>query len=412
MADYILTVSPPLPISVPISASVPLSATTPVLDFTSQYNSQLIALLLAGFSGIYQTSSVLEMDFTNSENSGYIAALLSSFVGTYQEAPASTYRQPGILRGVNLASQYVRGVSTMIDTDWQILYDNNVDHIRIPMAGVNLFTDLTFTAFKPEAIARVDALITAAIAKGFRCILDCHPVLGSTDPITNTITNIQNYWSMVAGRYKDYDDGILYEILNEPEASLNDGGAWRTFHQNIIGFLRLIDPTPGRKILVDARYAGYPTGLTDMNPLRVNGVIDRDVIYSFHYYDPFPFTHQDSPFTAFDPIKGMNYETTAAETNALFILYGIAGTTAGRIKDYNRAQILLDFQAVKNWASANNLDIHCGEFGVWNEVTPAMGATKWFSDVIFSANAVGCPYTLFAYGSNFPLLPEYLAQIA
>jgi endoglucanase len=321
---------------------------------------------------------------------------------------------PTFHAGVNLGQRHISGDLPLSGADFDKFKSFNCDHIRLEVAPYHLFTDRDFNAFKPDNLARIHSFINFCYERRIRVLFDIHPLLGSLDPIIDTINGIQQIWSMVIGEFGNAGDWLYWEILNEPEGPLNDGGAWQAFHQNIVLFNRSIDPFPTRKILCCSRYAGYPTGLTDRFAIKLADGVTKDpnVVYTFHSYDPFPFTHQSASFSPFDPITNLPYPTFAADVDARMTALGIVGNTAARVKDYNRTQLTADFQAIRDWANAQGgLNLHCGEFGVWNEVGEDLGLLTYFADTIAAANQANVPYTLFAYQSNFPITDNIFALI-
>jgi hypothetical protein len=73
---------------------------------------------------------------------------------------------------------------------------------------------------------------------------------------------------------------------------------------------------------------------------------DRNILVTFHYYDPFHFTHQGATWAGEEVKK-------------------LSGITWG--SDADRAQLKGDFDTVAAWAAANQRPILLGEFGAYDK---------------------------------------------
>lgn len=160
---------------------------------------------------------------------------------------------------------------------------------------------------------------------------------------------------------------------------------------------------------------------------------DTAVLFSFHYYDPYQFTHQgaswndarylaDVPYPALARAAADSLEATAAaigESN----LAGNQKSTAyrdaqRRLESYRRSgfdsnAIAKCFEQVANWARSQGVTrdrVMLGEFGARKTDLQSSGSraaerAQWFHDVREQAEAYGFGWAVWAYrgGGGFAL---------
>lgn len=111
---------------------------------------------------------------------------------------------------------------------------------------------------------------------------------------------------------------ICFDLLNEPDIVNPDGAtaedyqfvrdAWNSLASLTTGDIRAIDP--GRCIVFEPAMVANPTQFQGLEPLPFG-----NVAYSPHFYDPFPFTHQNVTqwlaSQAFGP--GLSYDAWARQ---------------------------------------------------------------------------------------------------
>ena len=115
-------------------------------------------------------------------------------------------------------------------------------------------------------------------------ILDNHTFDPSdaTDPQIGDVLN--PVWLQMAQHFEGRSDKILYEILNEPHGISHN--LWNSIQGDVIQTIRSVDTT--HTIIVGgADYNSY-NSLSKMPAYE-----DDNLIYTFHFYDPFVLTHPE-----------------------------------------------------------------------------------------------------------------------
>ena len=160
--------------------------------------------------------------------------------------------------------------------------------------------------------------------------------------------------------------------MNEPHLSARekvDPSWWGPVQESLAAAIRR--GAPLNTIVVTGERWGGIDGLLELKPLA-----DRNVVYSFHWYDPFTFTHQaadwagplqaqlagipypSSPAAVLDPLKGL----ADPRARSLVEQYGREA--------WNEARVRAGLKRAVDFAEPRHLALFCGEFGVYRKAAP------------------------------------------
>jgi endoglucanase len=203
----------------------------------------------------------------------------------------------------------------------------------------------------------------------------------------------------MAQRYKDRSEYILYEILNEPNGiSTSD---WGTIQNQAINSIRAHDT----KHTIVVGGSGYNT-YSELKNLPV--IADTNLLYTFHFYDPFVFTHQGATWVSpsMEPLAGVPFPYDASRMPACpaslkgsWIESGINNYPAQGTVSYVKSLInnAIDFR------NSRKVRIFCGEFGVYIPNSPASDRTYWYGIVKQYLDENNIPWTIWDYKGGFGL---------
>jgi len=278
--------------------------------------------------------------------------------------------------------------------------------------------DLLFDPFDPSTpkpvIRAVDRGVRLLLDAGLAVIFD--PIHGSSatvewengldhDPVF--LNKAEVYWEALARRFAGISvDRIFFEVMNEPHLSARenvDPGWWQPVQEALVAAIRR--GAPSSTIIVTGERWGGIDGLLELKPLT-----DRNLVYSFHWYDPFTFTHQGAtwggPIQA--ELSGIPYPSGPA---------AVAGVAAAAEDPKARAQIIrygsetwdearvrAGLARAAAWAAANRVPVFCGEFGVYRKVVPPSDRLRWISDVRRSLESLGTGWCMWDYETDFGLV--------
>lgn len=212
---------------------------------------------------------------------------------------------------------------------------------------------------------------------------------------------------------------VAFELWNEPNFSPARAVAWDRMQHDLYTAVRAVAP---ELTLVLTGINGWLDGLTQVTAANYR---DDNLYFTFHYYDPTPFTHQGA-VNAGDPENLMSlfakvpYPITQdlAERSAeqargvLAKRRGLSDAARKKAQDYvdSRVPYLVErggpehiaqaFSKVSRWAWVHGVPparVLLGEFGVMRPgVDPAMRA-RWLRDVRTEAERSGFPWALWSY---------------
>lgn len=249
------------------------------------------------------------------------------------------------------------------------------DVIRLPI-NLHFMTDgePNYT-IDPLFYYFLDQIIDWAEELELHMILDNHTFDPATDTDPNVVDVLVPVWTQMAERYKNRSTYLYYEILNEPHG-ISDS-KWNEIQSKVINAIRAVDQK--HTIIIG------PAGWNSYNNLKyIPRYRDENLIYTFHFYDPFLFTHQGASWTnpSLVPLAGVPFPYDAnrvpncpSELENTWVGGNLAKYknegTVKRVKEL--IDIAVDFQTKR--------DVHlfCGEFGVYKPNSDNTDRVYWYS---------------------------------
>ncbi len=213
-----------------------------------------------------------------------------------------------VLRGVAFGNQV-----------WQeqavpVLHHNETDYARLASMGMNstrfYLNHITFEddaapgVYKAEGWQWIDQNIAWAKKHGIYLILTMtHPPggfqsTGDGDALWSDKGNqdrLIDLWRAIGARYRDESVIAGYNLLNEP-AVTRSKEQWHELAGRLVREVREVDPNHIFFVERVDCVAGNWANDADSNFIRVD---DPNIVYEFHFYEPFHFTHQNAPWVDF-----------------------------------------------------------------------------------------------------------------
>lgn len=277
---------------------------------------------------------------------------------------------------------------TKKDLHW--IKEHGYDHVRLPVDYELLVTD--HGEWKEDGFSYIDRCISWCKEEGLYMILDLHKTKGYTfdepksaynffkDPsLTEFFLNI---WEEIARRYKN-EKIIAFELLNEI-VPYDVADQWNRIAEKAIERIRVI--TKDTYILV----GGVCYNSISTVPL-LKIARRENVVYTFHCYEPFIFTHQEAEWVDCIP-KGIKvkYPESFDEVKT-----NLAGSIQQLLKERNINEFGKEFfealfeQAI-NYAKEQKVPLYCGEYGVIC-YADELSKSRWFQDIeeVFGKYKIG-----------------------
>jgi endoglucanase len=308
-------------------------------------------------------------------------------------------------RGVNLTNWLQAGSARQIQftkytkQDFINIKSLGCDTVRLPinlhfMTGgePNYVVDPLFFYFLDQIVGWCEEL-------ELHLILDNHTfdVGSSTDPNVDKV--LVPIWSQMAAHYKDRSRYVYYEVLNEPHGI--DDARWGQIQQEVIDAIRAVDQT--HTIVVTGAGWGSYNNLANL-PVYT----DPNLIYSFHFYDPFMFTHQGASWTdpSMVPLASVPFPYDATSMPAC--PRELKGTwIESSLKSYKNdgtvkhVKELIDVAV--NFRSNRHAPVFCGEFGVYMRNSDSTQRVYWYEVVRKYFEEKAIPWTIWDYQGGFGL---------
>lgn len=267
---------------------------------------------------------------------------------------------------------------TYSEKDFDNLKSLGVDVVRLPIHFPIFMGAAPDYAFGSDFLAALDKAISWAEARDMYVILDQHSYYGSRMfPESYGEALVTSGLRQLAERYRDKSDKIVYELFNEPGGTYLEQN-WYAMQGRIIKAIREIDTT--HPIIV------CPLG-NDITKLSAVPDYDDDrLIYSFHFYDPFVFTHQganwdNSPLEHISNVEfPYNASTFPAKTTAVAADSWLSPRWDAYPAQGTEKYIGDVLMTAYSWAAQHNHLLFCGEFGTLN-TAPSADRCRWYKAV-------------------------------
>lgn len=301
----------------------------------------------------------------------------------------------GFMKGVNLGgwiSQFdeydVKHFNTFITRDdIEYIASLGFDHVRVPV-DYNVLEDEEGNIIE-SGFGYLEKCRKYCEEFGLNMVIDLHECFGySFDPLKVDMdrkkffyddklqARFMKLWREIAERFKDYQDMVAFEPLNEVVLK-EVADAWNKVASEYIKMMRTI--VPDAYIIIG--------GVCYNNVLSVellDVLLDDKIVYNFHCYEPFMFTHQGAYWVEYMP---RDFRTTYPKTleeyrnMSLELTDDLAGAVfkegIGEIGDTFFDDI---FAPAVEKSKRDNVPLYCGEYGVIDLADPE-DSLRWLVDI-------------------------------
>ena len=316
-----------------------------------------------------------------------IALAIAAVLAATPPALAATPRSLPIGPCINLGNTLEVGRANRLGdgaitaADFQRIRAAGFDTVRIPAR----FDDRSLAkppyTIEPAWLDQVQKTVDQALHEGLKVILDSHhfaPI--HTDPLAAQPWHTA-VWAQIAPRFKDYPtDRLWFELENEPHDKFDDSNL-RAVLDPALAAVRKSNPT--RPVIIGGQKW---SGIDSLATLTLPD--DPNVYPTFHYYDPFDFTHQGASWVAPNiPPVGRQYGTQADAR--------LLETDVAKIKAYAARTDLMPFM---------------GESGAYEAHIPLAQRVAYTRAVHDAFVPAGIPVCQWAYANTFPFYDRKAGQ--
>lgn len=262
----------------------------------------------------------------------------------------------------------------------------------------------------PLGLAAVDSILKWSLNNNLKVIVDFHhPEFDGSVQGANTIERKLTLWKSIAERYKNTDpEKVFFELQNEPHDVT--AAEWRLQANQLINTVRAI-----------ATNHTFIVGFHDWNGrdamIQSEPFADNNIIYTFHYYDPFIFTHQGATWSS-PEIKELRNVPFPYSINPNITLPASAKGTwvEGSIKNYPKEgtdeAIYTALSKAKDWSIQKNVPVFLGEFGSYSEFSDADSRCRHATAVYKALGLLEIPSTWWEWDAGFSMFPKGTTEIS
>lgn len=262
------------------------------------------------------------------------------------------------------------------------MHDGGYNTVRIPVTwGLKITQDAGTGEYSiNEAwLNRVTEVVDYAIDNGMYVIINIHHDgvnwskgwfnIGKND-IDSVMEKYAAAWKIIAERFKDYDEHLIFESMNEMTAAQADGNMWnggafeydvdilRNFNQLFMNTVRATGSNNTKRWLVSKGHFAY-TGKTTMPIDPINDGVSHQM-YSAHIYNSVENRYNGIKELA-DNYKDLGCPLILGEWTTYT---GDDGSTATGYNDIEKA---FQSELVYKYAKANNICAIAWDIGVFEK---------------------------------------------
>lgn len=343
----------------------------------------------------------------------FVVLILSLCITSSLIIPVQKVTSGGFVfkRGTNishwLSQSNVRGVQRQnyfTEKDVKYLAGLGFDHIRIPVDEVQLWKEdgqedaegfsLLKNALDWCKKYNLDAIVDLHILRSHHFNQKVKPLW--TEPAAQE--RFLQCWRDLSKELRNYPvEDVAYELMNEPVA--DNAEDWNKLVKKVIPVIRQDEPT---RIIVIGSNRWQSADTFDHLYVPEN---DKNLILSFHMYEPFLLTHHTAPWTSIKDYKGpVSYPGVIVKEEDLTGLPDSIKNEISKNKNsYNIDSIRQHLRKPIAVGKKYNLPIYCGEWGCLN-IVPAAAHDQWYRDMkkVLEENNIG--WATWEYKSDFGII--------
>lgn len=290
----------------------------------------------------------------------------------------------------------VLSINPIKKSDYELLKKLKITCIRLPVA----FEYFESTKIPVEKVfAHIDEVLKQCRLYGIKLIIDYHyGKINDKNYLTET-PKVINSWLLLTKRYiKESPNNLFFELYNEPPHI--DPKVWKDAAYNIATAIRKVDRK--RTLIVGASNYNSIYELSRMERLK-----DENIIYTFHFYEPFLFTHQGADWVG-DQVATTGIPFPYVAKNFPNLNPAVIGTWGEsnyyQYRNDGNVQSLKDkLQIVKNWSNKYYVPIICGEYGVYRKYTDEDSRCRYIKAMRKTLKALDIPGIHWDYSNNFSI---------
>ena len=293
-----------------------------------------------------------------------------------------------------------------------------MDHIRLGFDQIVLEEAENPGVYREHIFDLIKNFVSWCKAEGLNVVLNLHKAIGNYCDIEEEVTLLENeglqdrfvaLWLKLEESFAD-NNSVVFELLNEVRDV--EPALWNKLAARTITALRAVNPQ--RKIMIGS------TCWNDVDHVKyLDFYDDENIFYTFHFYQPFEFTHQRGVLQS-SPLyynRKLSYPDDIEKYRDYFRLLELDcshydGLDVMDIK-YLRRAFASALEVIKEHPDKI---FYCGEFGTIRHAD-ITSRENWMHDVISILKENDIPYCVWNYlstpndGNRFSLVDDDTRKI-
>ena len=265
------------------------------------------------------------------------------------------------------------GGEPIVAEDFTRIKEAGFETIRLPVRWDNKSQSSPPYTIDPAWMDRVALAVDQALAAGLNVILDSHHF----EPIHEDPAGVAQWhggvWKQIAARFAKYpEDKLWFELENEPHKNFTNENLIATL-EPAYKAVRAINPT--RPVIYGG---GNWSGIDSLETLPMPD--DANVYPTFHYYEPFDYTHQGAEWTAPNiPPPGRRFGTEA-----------------------DKERLRTDVAKIDAYVARTGKLPFMGETGAFDRHSPTEERAAYHRAITEAFGPTGMGICMWAYANTFP----------
>jgi endoglucanase len=284
------------------------------------------------------------------------------------------YQRARLFRhGVNLGDYLEAGRPglTVEAQEFALIKAEGFDHVRVPIGWHRHAGPAPDFALQPEIFAKVDFVVTNALANKLAVIINIHHFNELDRDPAGATGQFAAIWRQIAAHYQSSPNALAFELDNEPHQSATTA-VMNPIYARVIAEIRKTNPH--RTLFVEPGNWG---NIPELSNLVLPD--DDNLIVSAHCYEPFFFTHQGASWGGADvKVTGFQFPGPPAAPLVPDASLNLKLHVLSLIEKYNTLpreenpsspiafKPKLEF--ARAWSDYYGRPVHIGEFGCYVKV--------------------------------------------
>lgn len=311
-------------------------------------------------------------------------------------------------RGVNLGNALeapTEGEWGMVleEEFFQLIGEAGFDTVRVPIRwSAHAMVEPPYTVDE-TFFRRVDWVIGNALANDLNVVINMHHYDPLFDDPGKHEARFVAMWRQIVLRYRDMPAQVYFEPLNEPHGNLTKT-RWNSLLAKTVAAIRELDKV--HTLVVTGAEWG---GITGLMALQIPEG-EENTVCSFHFYEPFPFTHQGAEWVSDTYSTGVQWpgppevkltpDPQSLKLSWLAKWYDDYNNQPVQTNPCGPKAITQQFDRAVQWGQRLDCPLWMGEFGAYSKAD-MQSRVNWTRFMREEAEKRGFSWAYWEFGAGF-----------